>query len=324
MYLSNNNTLTSYKLRYQTSGLNVSTPSLSVDTLLFKDFDTSEGIVNNSYSLQVALPSSKPTSFITGLQAELNKVSDVVDGPSGLSLGVGTGAPQRFAIFEIESGTNAGTFFYGLALFEGAPQGQGVGMGLYGGTDTSLPDQFGTGGQLPDILVTNTRRVGIQNTNPQQALDVVGNIACSANGVFAGSCTAQSFPTSSDESIKAGIAKTNYQEIQTIFDSIDAKTYTRNDGVEGSRIGFVAQDFDNMISPDSKFQNIVHKISKGGQSTGATGAAGEVKDIVEEAEPENYILGLDYSRICALLWGVCKNQEMRINALEAKKSRSSK
>ena len=139
--------------------------------------------------------------------------------------------------------------------------------------------------------------------------------------LFSGICSATRFPTSSDQSIKDGIAKANYQEIQTIFDSIDAKTYTRNDGVEGSRIGFVAQDFDSMITQESKFQNIVHKIKTGGQTQAREGGAA---DIVEEEEEENYILGLDYSRICALLWGVCKNQEARINALEAKKSRSSK
>ena len=105
--------------------------------------------------------------------------------------------------------------------------------------------------------------------------------------------------------IKDNVLKADYQEIQVLFNKIDVKTYTRNDGVEGSRIGFIANDFDNNISDNSKFQNIVHKIKTGEQNTG---------DEVEET----FILGLDYSRLCTLLWGVCKNQEARIQALEAK------
>ena len=193
-----------------------------------------------------------------------------------------------------------------MALFEGQSQGLGVGVGIYGGTNTSLPDQFGTGGQLPHMLITKTGRVGIINRNPQQALDVTGN------GVFSGTCTAQSFPTSSDQSIKENIVIADYTEIQNIFDSIDVKTYNRNDGVEGNRIGFIAQDFDNNISQESKFQNIVHKIKTSEQHSGG-GVEEEV--VIEE---ENYILGLDYSRLCTLLWGVCKNQEARIQALGAK------
>ena len=193
-----------------------------------------------------------------------------------------------------------------MALFEGQPQGLGTGVGLYGGTGTSLPDQFGTGGHKPEILITNQARVGILNRNPQQALDVTGN------GVFSGTCTAQSFPTSSDQSIKDNIVIADYTEIQNIFDSIDVKTYNRNDGVEGSRIGFIANEFADTISEDSKFQNIVHKIKTGEQHSGG-GVEEEV--VIEE---ENYILGLDYSRLCTLLWGVCKNQETRIQALEAK------
>ena len=33
-------------------------------------------------------------------------------------------------------------------------------------------------------------------------------------------------------------------------------------------------------------------------------------------EEQDYILGLDYSRICCLLWGVCKNQELKLQQQE--------
>ena len=80
---------------------------------------------------------------------------------------------------------------------------------------------------------------------------------------------------------------------------------------------FETDDFDVNISQESKFQNIVFKISKPQQS--ATTEAGAGEEVIEEAEQEQpYILGIDYSRLCALVWGVCKNQEARIKALEAK------
>ena len=131
---------------------------------------------------------------------------------------------------------------------------------------------------------------------------------------FSGTCTAQSFPTSSDKSIKDNIKIANHTEIQNIFNSIDVKTYIRNDGVEGSRIGFIANDFDKSISDNSKFQNIVHKIYKPNETKTTQAGAGEkVEEIKEE---QDFILGLYYSRICCLLWGVCKQQELKLNQQE--------
>ena len=273
-------------------------------------------------------PANEPISYITGLQAEVSKLNNVVVGSSGLSLGTGTGTPQRFAIYE----ASGSAFFYGMALFEGMNNSMGVGVGIYGGTNSNIPDQYGNGGAgttLPHMLITRDGRVGIMNRNPAEVLDILGNFKCvgnldvsgsgKGNGVFSGTCTAQSFPTSSDKSIKDNITKANHTEIQNIFNSIDVKTYVRNDGVEGSRIGFIANEFDSSISQDSKFKNIVHKIYKPNQTTETTqtgAGAGEVEDEVEVEEKENYILGLDYSRICCLLWGVCKNQELKLQQQE--------
>ena len=52
----------------------------------------------------------------TGLQTQLDKITDLVDGPSGLSLGTGSGASQRIAVYEVAtSGTYAaGHFHYGI------------------------------------------------------------------------------------------------------------------------------------------------------------------------------------------------------------------
>ena len=250
------------------------------------------------------------------------------NGPSAISLGTNAAGPAtRIAVYEASNSA----FFYGFSLFEGQPSNLGVGVGLWGGTlSGALPDCTGAGTQgtkLPDILLTRNQKIGIQNANPTEALDIVGNLKVSGsgagNGVFSGTCTAQSFPLSSDKSIKDNILKADYSEIQHIFNKIDVKTYERNDGVEGSRIGFIANDFDNNISQDSKFQNIVFKIKTEQQTKTTEGQAGEEVEEIGNEE-DNYILGIDYSRLCTLLWGVCKNQEARLQALEAKKSRSSK
>ena len=80
------------------------------------------------------------------------------------------------------------------------------------------------------------------------------------------------------------------------------KTYKRSDVDGGSRVGFIAQDFQGALS-DTPFQNIVHRVCN--------------------EEPTS---GLDYSRLSCILWGVCKRQKAelaaladRVIALESKK-----
>ena len=116
------------------------------------------------------------------LVANLNKIGSMVDGFSGISLGTGTGVTQRIACFET-AGT--GNYFYGLGLFEGAPQSLGVGLGFWGGTGASAPDQFGTGGVLPHMLIDYNGLVGIGNSAPTERLHVTGNILCT--GTISGS-----------------------------------------------------------------------------------------------------------------------------------------
>ena len=222
-------TVTGYKLRYQTTGLSQSTPSGDVQTLIFKDFTVSE-IINlaSEYQLETALPSAQPISYITNLQAEVNKLSNVVVGTSGLSLGTGTGATIRFAVYEASNSY----YFYGLASFEGSNNGYGVGLGLYGGTNALGPDQYGNtaSAKLPHMLITRDGGVGINQSNPQQVLDLTGNINCDGSCVITGTCTASSFPTISDQSIKDNTLRAEYQEIHNLFNSVYVKTYTRHDG----------------------------------------------------------------------------------------------
>ena len=84
-----------------------------------------------------------------------------------------------------------------------------------------------------------------------------------------------------------------------MFDAIDAKVYKRKDiETTSDRIGFIAQDFQENLPPE--FQNIVS---------------------VNPSRPEDReeaVMGLDYGRITAILWGVCKNQQKQLQELTAR------
>ena len=124
----------------------------------------------------------------------------------------------------------------------------GVGLGLYGGTGSLIPDQYGNtaSAKLPHILITRDGRVGINQSNPAsgQILDITSNLTCVGNVVISGTCTASSLPTSSDKSIQHDIFKADYEEIQNISNSIYVEPYVRNGGIEGSIVGFIANEFD--------------------------------------------------------------------------------
>ena len=68
--------------------------------------------------------------------------------------------------------------FYGVGICVNANT---AGLGLWGGTLNALPEQGTGSGRLPDILVTPTGLVGINQQNPSEMLHVTGNILCSGS-----------------------------------------------------------------------------------------------------------------------------------------------
>jgi len=136
------------------------------------------------------------------------------------------------------------------------------------------------------MFILPSGNIGINTLAPSQKLHVVGNITC------------LSVIQTSDRSIKENIEDASLNDLQAIFDSSEVKTYTRTDGVEGKRLGFIAQEIRSQLPQD--ISNLVFE-------TRAPTPEGE--------EPGEMLLALDYSRLVAVLWGVNKRQQQAIEAL---------
>ena len=135
--------------------------------------------------LVIEHPQAHSIAEVTGLQARLDTIQSLADTPSGLSLGlVGntTLSKARVAVYERTGaqGFLASTYFYGMALYENVPASS-VGLGFYGSTASSLPDQDGQGGSAPGMLLRTTGDVGIGTVLPTAKLHVVGDILASGS-----------------------------------------------------------------------------------------------------------------------------------------------
>ncbi len=102
------------------------------------------------------------------------------------------------------------------------------------------------------------------------------------------------FVNSSDRRLKEGIEQADYAECQRVFDSVEPKTYRRNDTeTDQYRLGFVAQDVEANLP--IKWQNIVRPFL-----------------FEHEDKTREDMLGVDYARLTCVLWGVVKNQQATI------------
>ena len=92
------------------------------------------------------------------------------------------------------------------------------------------------------------------------------------------------------------LKKTSYPAeltvVQRVFDEVEVQTYTRTDGVPGTRLGFIAQHMESALK-GTDYTNIMGRTVNG-----------------------RNLLTIDHSRLVTLLWGVCKNLQKRIELLE--------
>jgi len=117
----------------------------------------------------------------------------------------------------------------------------------------------------------------------------------SLNLVCAGTVT-----QNSDRQLKEDIRDADIQSITSVFDSVNVRTYRRNDyETTRTRIGFISQEVEAALP--TEFQNIVGEYTK-----------------EEEGKDPIALKTLDYSRLVCILWGVCKNQQAELAALTSR------
>ena len=132
------------------------------------------------------------------------------------------------------------------------------------------------------VLEAPGQEIGLQNRVTGQAPLIV-----EISGVIT---TAYGQNDLSDAKLKENIRDAEEQEMQSIFDRATPKRYFRKDADLEEQLGFLAQDFEG------------------------TGITGKTQHAGEE------LLTLNYGRLTAVLWGVCKQLQARVEALETKRS----
>jgi hypothetical protein len=153
----------------------------------------------------------------------------------------------------------------------------------------------------------NTSGIALKINANSKNINAYGNLAVT------GAITCVSVTQTSDRRVKTDIEDANLDDAQRVFDAVGVKRYRRTDGVEGSRVGFIAQDMQAALT-GTGWDNVMGTMR---QQTPATEPGGET--IVGEE-----LLTIDHSRLSALLWAQCKNLQARIEALEAPKKKTAK
>jgi hypothetical protein len=121
------------------------------------------------------------------------------------------------------------------------------------------------------------RASGVSTISTQ--LNVTGDVTCT------------SVVQTSDRRVKENIVPASLEVLQAVFDAVEVQTYTRTDGVEGPRVGFIANDVKAVLPEDGSLDMLAPFIA-------------------------NDLIGVDYSRMCTVLWGAVKMLKQRVDALE--------
>lgn len=112
----------------------------------------------------------------------------------------------------------------------------------------------------------------------------------------------------SDSRVKSNVQSLSDATCKEFFDKVNVKTYTRTDlSATTPRFGFLAQDLTSAFSTST-------------DTTLSSSSAACVK-VSDYESPDGEVTYddfqyVDYSRLVAILWGVVKQQEARIAALE--------
>ena len=115
-------------------------------------------------------------------------------------------------------------------------------------------------------------------------------VAISAPLNVTGAVTCTKAVRTSDRRVKGNIVPANLDVLQTVFDAVEIQTYTRKDGVEGPRVEFISNDVKAALPEDGSMDMLAPFIGNG-------------------------LVGVDYARMCMVLWGTGKMLKQRVDAL---------
>ena len=145
-----------------------------------------------------------------------------------------------------------------------------------------------TPGGLGELMVADTR-CAVRNQ-----LTIRTTATYTSPLVVEGPIVGASFHTLSDASLKDDVLEVAESDCVAMLEAVTSKTYMRNDlGEENRRIGFIAQEVAAHAPPT--FQNVWTTTKRDGTE----------------------LLMVDYGRLTAILWGVCRNLHARVAAHEA-------
>ena len=115
------------------------------------------------------------------------------------------------------------------------------------------------------------------------------------NAFFFNSVTADSFSTS-DNRLKDNQQEITADEALTLLNSVTPKKYTRNDKDDEARHGFIAQELEAVCT---------------GHFACLVGTTDQIDDDIPPMKT------VDYARLSAILWTVCRDLNSRVQALES-------
>ena len=321
--------LNGYDLRWNTN----STPTAPIQCLRFEDLNVVQNINLSSgqLELQVSASNKQDTLSYYSESTANTSIGSYIYSPSNIPAWVnpyftnnGTASQDvTFQVYLSLFGTTVGraymwsvdlksdgnttpeilvtigdstTFNYGK-IFNLSDAWQTIQLPWFGMSTNAA--NFHLGYDAPPLGLTQPGGAGIQVQLRHFAIYEVGsqaNVAISQQlSVASDVRIAGSIINTSDSRLKTDVQAVDSAKALSILQSVEPKTYSRTDMEAGTRLGFLADDIMTACLDNELY----------------------VSNLVSRTGDGQY-LGLDYSRLVSILWSVCKQQEERIQALEAK------
>jgi len=164
----------------------------------------------------------------------------------------------------------------------------------------------------PTLAVGDTRAGFNTNVSIGTYASSWHRLYVSGNAYVTGTSYATSHTNLSDQSIKDEIQEASEQECMDLLRAVVPKTYIRTDmDTSNRRLGFVAQDLS--ASVPTEFANICGEFRDDVNPVDVNSDGTNNDDPIHARTLQT----VDYARLSAVLWAVCRNLDARVQALEA-------